>query len=412
MHESLRAAAAADCDHPFQRPQDRPVGDFRVLGQDGRARAGELATAHGIVPTPIFMPVGTQGCVKALSPHDLEDIGSRIILGNTYHLYLRPGPELVEKFGGLHGFSGWRGPILTDSGGFQVYSLSALRRITPEGVQFQSHIDGSRHFFAPEKVVRIQRSLGSDIMMVLDECVPYGADRDYTAKSLTLTTDWARRSREFYPQGSGDNLLFGIVQGGFFQDLREQSAAEITAIPFDGYALGGFSVGEKMAVMYRFLHSCTPLLPAHKPRYLMGVGTPLDILEGIETGLDMFDCVLPSRNARNGTLYTSQGKVNIRRLEYREDPGPLDPECSCYTCRTFSRAYLRHLYVAKELLSYRLHTLHNLAFYLDMMRQARQAILEGRFAALKARYERMFATDDPAEEPNAPDEAECAPESD
>jgi len=374
----------------FGRPADREVGDFRLSHHDGDARAGELATAHGIVRTPAFMPVGTQGSVKALSPHDLQDIGAQIILGNTYHLYLRPGPELVERFGGLHGFSQWPGPILTDSGGFQVYSLSGLRRITEEGVQFQSHIDGSKHFFAPEKVVRIQRSLNSDIMMVLDECVPYGADRHYTAQSLELTTDWARRSRNHYPQGSGDNLLFGIVQGGFYQDLREESARQITDIPFDGYALGGFSVGEKMDVMYEFLHSCTPLLPADRPRYLMGVGAPLDILEGVEAGLDMFDCVLPTRNARNGTLYTSQGKVNIKKAMYRDDPGPLDPACDCYTCRTFSRAYLRHLYVARELLSYRLHTIHNLAFYLAMMRQARAAIMEGRFAQFKASYEAMF----------------------
>lgn len=377
----------------FTRPADRPVGDFRLQATDGSARAGELITAHGMVRTPIFMPVGTQGCVKSLSPKDLEEIGAQIILGNTYHLYLRPGPELVERFGGLHGFSKWRGPILTDSGGFQVYSLSGLRRITEEGVAFQSHIDGSKHFFDPEKVVSIQRSLNSDIMMVLDECVPYGADREYTEKSLALTTDWARRSRAFYPQGTGDNLMFGIVQGGFFQDLREKSAAQITETPFDGFALGGFSVGESMDVMYPFLHSCTPLLPAQRPRYLMGVGAPLDILEGIEAGLDMFDCVLPTRNARNGTLYTSQGKINIKRACYRDDSAPLDPACDCYTCRTFSRAYLRHLYMARELLSYRLHTIHNLAFYLRMMRQARQAILEGTFRMLKRRYTEIFTRD-------------------
>lgn len=377
----------------FERPLDREVGDFRVLAQDGAARAAELTTAHGVVRTPVFMPVGTQGSVKALSPHDLEDVGAQIILGNTYHLYLRPGADLVARFGGLHGFSRWRGPILTDSGGFQVYSLSGLRRITEEGVEFQSHIDGSKHFFAPEKVVRIQRALNSDIMMVLDECVPYGADRHYTEQSLALTTDWARRSRKYYPPGEGHNLLFGIVQGGFFQDLREESARQITDIPFEGYALGGFSVGEKMETMYEFVHTCTPLLPPERPRYLMGVGAPLDILEGVEAGLDMFDCVLPTRNARNGTLYTSQGKINIKKAQFREDPGPLDPNCDCYTCRTFSRAYLRHLYIAKELLSHRLHTIHNLAFYLAMMRETRQAILEGSFAALKARYVEMFATD-------------------
>lgn len=369
---------------------NRPIGHFEVQARDGEARVGELVTAHGVIKTPVFMPVGTQGSVKALSPDDLEAIGAQIILGNTYHLYLRPGSELVERFGGLHGFSNWRRPILTDSGGFQVYSLSGLRRITEEGVEFRSHIDGSKHFFAPEKVVRVQRQLGSDIMMVLDECVPYGADRDYTDQSLALTTDWAQRSRNHYPKGSGPNLLFGIIQGGFYQDLREKSIEQICSIPFDGFALGGFSVGERMDVMYEFLHSCTSLMPADHPRYLMGVGKPMDILEGVETGLDMFDCVLPSRNARNGTLYTSQGKINIKRAEFREDPSPLDPACDCYTCRTFSRAYLRHLYVAKELLAYRLNTIHNLAFYLDMMRKTRAAIQEGRFAALKARYKDMF----------------------
>jgi queuine tRNA-ribosyltransferase len=366
-------------------------GVFRLQARDGSARAGVLGTAHGPVPTPIFMPVGTQGCVKALCPQDLEDIGARIILGNTYHLYLRPGPELVESQGGLHEFSCWRRPILTDSGGFQVYSLSALRRISDEGVEFRSHIDGSKHFFAPEKVIRIQRSLNSDIMMVLDECVPYGADHAYTEQSLALTTEWAARSRRHYPPGAGSNLLFGIVQGGFFMELRRRSAGEITAIPFDGFALGGFSVGERPAMMHEFVHACAPLLPEDKPRYLMGVGTPLDILEGVAAGLDMFDCVLPTRNARNGTLYTSVGKVNIKRAEYKADGTPLDPSCDCYTCRTFSRAYLRHLYVAKELLSYRLHTIHNLAFYLRMMREMRHAIHEGTFTALKARYEAMFA---------------------
>ncbi len=371
--------------------QQPGIGEFTLQARDGLARAGVLGTAHGTIRTPVFMPVGTQGSVKAISPQDLEEVGAQIILGNTYHLYLRPGHDLVESMGGLHGFANWQHPILTDSGGFQVYSLSALRRITSEGVEFQSHIDGSKHFFAPEKVVRIQRSLNSDIMMVLDECVPYGADRPYTVQSLALTTEWAKRSRNHYPKGSGDNLLFGIVQGGFFMDLRKQSAEEITEIPFDGFALGGFSVGEKPEMMHEFVHGCTPFLPDDKPRYLMGVGTPIDILEGVAAGLDMFDCVLPTRNARNGTLYTSQGKVNIKRAEYKRDPSPLDPECDCYTCRTFSKAYLRHLYVAKELLSYRLNTIHNLAFYLRMMREIRQSILAGNFELLKARYQAQFS---------------------
>ncbi len=381
-----------DSDIRFSENADGPApGVFQCQARDGLARAGLLGTAHGPVPTPVFMPVGTQGCVKALCPQDLEAVGARIILGNTYHLYLRPGHELVESLGGLHGFSGWHRPILTDSGGFQVYSLSALRRIGEDGVEFRSHIDGSKHLFTPEKVVRIQRSLNSDIMMVLDECVPYGADRAYTEQSLALTTEWAARSRRHYPSGAGSNLLFGIVQGGFFMDLRQRSAEEITAIPFDGFALGGFSVGENTETMHTFVHACTPLLPEDKPRYLMGVGTPLDILEGVAAGLDMFDCVLPTRNARNGTLYTSVGKVNIKRAEYKADSTPLDPACDCYTCRTFSRAYLRHLYVAKELLSYRLHTIHNLAFYLRMMRGIREAIQGGTFQTLKSSYEAMFA---------------------
>ncbi|MBG0776179.1 MAG: tRNA guanosine(34) transglycosylase Tgt [Desulfovibrionaceae bacterium] len=365
-------------------------GDFQLHATDGAARTGVLQTAHGPVPTPIFMPVGTQGSVKSLCPRDLADIGARIILGNTYHLYLRPGDELVARRGGLHAFNGWHGPILTDSGGFQVFSLAGLRKISEEGVEFQSHIDGSRHFFSPEKVVSIQRNLNSDIMMVLDECVPYGADRAYTEKSLALTTRWAARCREAYPRGSGDNLLFGIVQGGFFADLRTRSAEEICALDMDGFALGGLSVGESKDEMLQMLRHTAPLLPADKPRYLMGVGTPMDILDGIAAGVDMFDCVLPTRNARNGTMYTSQGKLNIKRADFREDDSALDPECDCYTCRTFSKAYLRHLYVARELLAYRLNTLHNLRFFLRLMEGARAAIAEGTFAAFHARHAAVF----------------------
>ncbi|MGE4298799.1 MAG: tRNA guanosine(34) transglycosylase Tgt [Desulfovibrionaceae bacterium] len=365
-------------------------GAFTIMATDGAARCGVLHTAHGPVHTPVFMPVGTQGSVKALAPRDLEDAGAQIILGNTYHLYLRPGDELVARHGGLHGFSRWDRPILTDSGGYQVFSLSALRTISKGGVEFRSHIDGSKHFFSPEKVVDIQRNLNSDIMMVLDECVPYGANHDYTAKSLALTTAWAERSRAHYPKGAAGNLLFGIVQGGFFADLRTRSAEELCAIGMDGFALGGLSVGESKPEMLDILAHTAPLLPAHKPRYLMGVGTPLDILDGIALGVDMFDCVLPTRNARNGTLYTSQGKINIKRAEFKDDERPLDPECGCYTCRTFSRAYLRHLYVAGELLSFQLNTLHNVTFYLDMAAKARAAIEAGAFAALKARYEAMF----------------------
>lgn len=365
-------------------------GTFIPGPGDGAARTGRLTTAHGAIETPVFMPVGTQGTVKSLCPTDLHDLGAQIILGNTYHLYLRPGDELVAKLGGLHRFMGWDGPILTDSGGFQVFSLSGLRRITEEGVTFSSHIDGSKHLFSPEKVISIQRNLGSDIMMVLDECVPFGADRAYTEKSLALTTRWAARCRKAHPSGDRGQLLFGIVQGGFFKDLRAESTRQLIDLDFEGYALGGLSVGESRAEMYDILDDATPLLPADKPRYLMGVGAPRDLLAGMAAGIDMFDCVLPTRNARNGTLFTTKGKVNIKRAEYREDDSPLDADCPCYACRTFSKAYLRHLYIARELLSYRLNTLHNLTFFSQMMERARQAIREGRFAAFCREMEAVY----------------------
>lgn len=363
---------------------------FTLEHTDGAARAGLLRTAHGVIPTPIFMPVGTVGSVKAVAPDDLAAIGAPIILGNTYHLYLRPGDELVARRGGLHRFASWPGAILTDSGGFQVFSLSSLRKIREEGVEFRSHIDGSRHMFTPESVVRIQRNLHSDIMMVLDECVPYGADYAYTERSVGLTTRWAARARAAWPAGSGPNLLFGIVQGGFFEDLRRRSAEELRALDFDGYAIGGLSVGESKAELHDLLRLTAPLLPVGKARYLMGVGTPLDIVLGILAGVDMFDCVLPTRNARNGTLYTSLGKINIKRREYAEDDGPLDPACDCYACRTFSRAYLRHLFVSRELLSFRLNSLHNLTYFLRLARGAREAILENRFAAYAARIAALY----------------------
>lgn len=363
---------------------------FTLEHTDGAARAGLLRTAHGVIPTPIFMPVGTVGSVKAVAPDDLAAIGAPIILGNTYHLYLRPGDELVARRGGLHRFASWPGAILTDSGGFQVFSLSGLRKIREEGVEFRSHIDGSRHMFTPESVVRVQRNLHSDIMMVLDECVPYGADYAYTERSVGLTTRWAARARAAWPAGSGPNLLFGIVQGGFFEDLRRRSAEELRALDFDGYAIGGLSVGESKAELHDLLRLTAPLLPEDKARYLMGVGTPLDIVLGILAGVDMFDCVLPTRNARNGTLYTSLGKINIKRREYAEDDGPLDPACDCYACRTFSRAYLRHLFVSRELLSFRLNSLHNLTYFLRLARGAREAILENRFAAYAARIAALY----------------------
>ncbi|MEF2229965.1 MAG: tRNA guanosine(34) transglycosylase Tgt, partial [Pseudodesulfovibrio sp.] len=324
---------------------------------------------------------------------DLEEMEAQIILGNTYHLYLRPGDDLVARRGGLHRFANWKRPILTDSGGFQVFSLQSIRKITEQGVEFRSYIDGSKHFFSPEKVIDIQRNLGSDIMMVLDECVAYGEDREYTEKSLGMTTRWARRCRESYPKGTGGQIMFGIVQGGFHKDLREMSLEQLREIDFEGFAIGGLSVGESTEQMYDILGHITPLMPDDKPRYLMGVGTPLDILEGVSVGVDMFDCVLPSRNARNGTLFTSRGKVNIKRAEFAEDDSPLDPECGCYTCRNFTKAYLRHLYQAKELLSYRLNTYHNLYFYLNLMKQIRAAIEVGTFADLKRHYEAVYATE-------------------
>lgn len=343
------------------------------------ARAGTLHTGHGDIPTPIFMPVGTVGSVKALAPDDLASAGAPIILGNTYHLFLKPGSELIKRLGGLHKFSSWQGAILTDSGGFQIFSLKTLRKLSDEGVEFRSHLNGAKIFFTPEKVVDIQLDLGSDVMMVLDECAPYGADYEYTRNSVELTTSWARRARIHYDHPSPANLLFGITQGGFFRDLRKRSIDEICRLDFDGYAIGGLSVGESKNEMHNMLAYAAPLLPADKPRYLMGVGTPLDIALGIASGVDMFDCVLPTRNARNGTLYTSQGKINIKRKEFAESEKPLDPECQCYTCRNFSRAYLRHLFTAQELLSFRLNSLHNITYFINLAKTARKAIINGQY---------------------------------
>lgn len=371
------------------------AGTFIVRQTDGKARCGELHTAHGVVHTPIFMPVGTVGSVKAIAPDDLDAMGAEIILGNTYHLYLRPGDELVARRGGLHRFNSWPKPILTDSGGFQVFSLSSLRKLTEEGVAFRSHLDGSKHLFTPEKVISIQNNLNSDIMMCLDECPPHDAGYEYVARSLGLTSRWAARCRAAYPKESvarRGQLLFGIVQGGMFKPLRTESAGQLIDMDFEGYAIGGLSVGESKDVMMDILAHTAPLLPEGKPRYLMGVGTPLDIVRGISHGVDMFDCVLPTRNARNGTLYTSLGKINIKRQEFAEDDGPLDPACSCYTCRTFSRAYLRHLFHAQELLAFRLNSIHNLTYFLDVVRGARTAIAEGRFAQYHQHFENLYTT--------------------
>ena len=369
-------------------------GTFELLGKDGAARAGILHTAHGPIETPIFMPVGTVGSVKALAPDDLDALGAQIILGNTYHLYLRPGDELVARRGGLHEFNAWRKPILTDSGGFQAFSLSKLNKMKADGFEFRSHIDGSKHMFTPEKVISIQRNLNSDIMMPLDVCLGFGASYDEAQKAVKKTTEWAKRCREAYPAGSAGNLLFGIVQGCTYPDLREASARQLMDIGFEGYAIGGLAVGEPKNLMMRALRALDPILPQEKPRYLMGVGTPLDILHAIEQGVDMFDCVLPTRNARNGTLYTSEGKINIKRQQYAEDDSPLDPKCSCYACRTFSKAYLRHLFVSQELLAFRLNSLHNLTYFLNMVKGARKAILEGRYAEFKAEYEAKYPEED------------------
>ena len=358
---------------------------FTLLGTDGAARRGEFHTPHGVVQTPAFMPVGTQGAVKAVLHRDLEELGAEIILGNTYHLFLRPGDALVARRGGLHRFAGWRRPMLTDSGGFQIFSLAERRTISEEGADFQSHLDGSRHLLTPERAVDIQARLGSDIAMVLDECLTSAAGRDEVAASMERSVRWAARSRrrlETLRQGAPADVAvtnagqaqFGIVQGGVFQDLRNESADATLAIGFEGYAIGGLSVGEPADVMYEVTDATARRLPADQPRYLMGAGTPDDLVECVARGIDMFDCVMPTRNARNGQLFTSQGRINIRNARYAEDDGPLDPECACYTCRTHSRAYLRHLYMAREMTAGALNTLHNLTVYLDTMRRIRDAI--------------------------------------
>ena len=344
---------------------------------DSRARLGRMTTAHGEVRTPVFMPVGTQGTVKTMTPGRLEEAGAEIILGNTYHLYLRPGHDLIREHGGLHRFMSWDRPILTDSGGFQIFSLGPLRKITEEGVRFQSHIDGSKHFLSPEKAVEIQQALGSDIMMCLDDCTPYPADRDYAEKSMALTHRWAKRCRA--AKAGEDQALFGIVQGGVYRDLRRASVEALAEIGFDGYALGGLSVGEPKALMLETLAATAPLLPAGRPRYLMGVGTPGDIVEGVHHGIDLFDCVIPTRCARNGLLFTNRGKVVIKNARYRTDQAPLDETCDCYTCRNFSRAYLRHLFIAREILALLLNTIHNVRFYLALMERIRTAIAGGAF---------------------------------
>ncbi len=352
--------------------------EFKVATTDGAARRGTLKLAHGTVETPAFMPVGTYGTVKAMSPAELQEIGAHIVLGNTFHLWLRPGLEVIAAHGGLHRFMGWQGPILTDSGGFQVFSLGAMRKISEEGVKFQSPVNGDACFLTPEESMRIQCVLNSDIVMVFDECTPYPADVTQAAESMELSLRWAERSRRAFAENP--NALFGIVQGGMYEDLRDRSLAGLVSIGFDGYAIGGLSVGEPKEDMERILAHTAPRLPADKPRYLMGVGTPDDIVAAVEQGIDMFDCVLPTRNARNGWIYTRHGTIKLRNAQYRDDVRPLDAACACYTCRHFSRAYLHHLQKVNEILGARLNTWHNLFYFFELMRELRSAIEHTRLA--------------------------------
>lgn len=359
--------------------------DFTLLEADAgsRARVGRLRTPHGEIQTPAFAPVGTQATVKALDPRDLQALGADLVLANTYHLHLRPGADVVAELGGLHRFMGWDGPILTDSGGFQVFSLAQNRQVSEEGVVFSSHIDGSRHVFTPERVVSLQEQLGADIIMCLDEC-PEPHDRAYNEEALARTHGWALRCQAAHSRP--DQALFGIVQGGVFADLRRESAEFLVGLGFPGYAIGGLSVGETKEQMYAMLDVVTPLLPADKPRYLMGVGAPEDLLEGVGRGVDLFDCVLPTRLARNAALFTRQGRLNIRNAQFARDPGPVEEGCRCYTCQQFSRAYLRHLFKAGEILAPRLATIHNVHFLLQLVRDMRASIAAGRFGAFKAAF--------------------------
>jgi queuine tRNA-ribosyltransferase len=369
---------------------------FKLVHTDKgcKARIGRLETAHGEVATPVFMPVGTQGTVKALSNDDLRASGAGMILGNAYHLYLRPGLDIIVKAGGLHNFMGWRGPILTDSGGYQVFSLATLRKLSEEGAEFSSHIDGSKHFLTPEKAIEIQQALGSDIMMPLDECVHYPAARDYAEQSLGLTTRWAGRSKAHIDkrrgQGGANHLLFGIVQGSTYQDLRRRAVEDLVAIGFDGYAIGGVSVGEPRELIHEIAGYTAALLPEGKARYLMGVGTPPDMLEAIALGVDMFDCVVPTRNGRNGQAFTFSGELQLRNAAYKEDFMPIEESCPCYACANHTRAYIRHLFNTEEILGLRLVSLHNISFYVRLIQLCRKAIEEDRFPAFKDGFKRNY----------------------
>ena len=369
--------------------------EFTLLKKDtsglSHARRGRLKLNHGTIETPIFMPVGTYGSVKAMAPNELKEVGSQIILGNTFHLWLRPGTDVMDKFGGLHGFMGWDKPILTDSGGFQVFSLGAMRKITEEGVKFASPIDGSRLFLSPEISMQIQRSLNSDIVMQFDECTPYEIDgrpatAEEAAKSMRMSLRWAQRSMNEFNKGENPNALFGIVQGGMYERLRDESLAGLEEIDFPGLAIGGLSVGEPKEDMMRVLQHVGPRLPENKPHYLMGVGTPEDLVEGVANGVDMFDCVMPTRNARNGWLFTRFGDLKIKNARYKDDQSPLDESCSCYCCKNFSRAYLHHLHRSKEILGARLNTIHNLHYYLNLMQEIRDAIDGDRFNGFRVQF--------------------------
>jgi queuine tRNA-ribosyltransferase len=389
---------------------------FELLTEDSRSRArrGRIITAHGVIETPAFIPVGTQGSVKAVSPRELRELNAQIILGNTYHLFVRPGLDVIKHFGGLHGFASWDGPILTDSGGYQIFSLAKLRKITEDGVHFQNHVDGMPAFITPEIAMEIQATLGSDIAMVLDECAPYPCDYEYAARSTEMTTRWAKRCKEASVQGSTlkvqrpteevkspnsppltiNHLLFGIVQGATFDDLRKSSAQAMVDLDFDGYAIGGVSVGEPEVEMMRAVEASEPFLPAGKPRYAMGLGTPPQMLEMITRGIDMFDCVLPTRLARNGTAFATTGTLNLKNAEFALDKGPIEESCTCPACREFTRGYIRHLIKAEEILGLRLITLHNLHFYLDLMRQAREHIENGSFEEFRKRFVSNYKTRD------------------
>ena len=359
---------------------------FELLATDKNARLGRLTLAHGVVETPVFMPVGTYGTVKAMTPRDLAEIGAPICLGNTFHLWLRPGLEVIAVHGGLHRFMGWDKPILTDSGGFQVFSLGALRKISEEGVRFSSPVNGDKLFLTPEESMRIQHTLNSDVVMIFDECTPYPASHDEAASSMRLSLRWAQRSRDEHQRLENSNALFGIVQGGMYEDLRSESLEALGEIGFDGFAIGGLSVGEPKEEMARILAHTAPQLPVHKPRYLMGVGTPEDLVHGVENGIDMFDCVMPTRNARNGHLFTRYGDVRIKNAQYRDDLSPLDASCICYTCRNFTRAYLHHLHRVGEILGAQLNTIHNLHYYQCLMRELRAAIVSGTLTETVTRF--------------------------